>query len=234
MAPMDLTPYVDTLRRELAVAAEAGGEDARELAERLTAPLESATRLTMLNVLSAAMDEITRELAPGSVDVRLRGLDPDFVVTPPLDRAPPRQPPRPSKRPFPGPRRTKAAPPASTCVCRPTSRPAPRRPRPARACRSTRGWCAPCRPRSDGGTRPRTAEKTQTIGQSFTGWVRCRAPAGTTSPTPRPTSGDALKTQEDGTAMPLSTLPNPSRPRPMWRPVPSSSSRATASTPSSR
>src|SRR6476620_10970753 len=80
---MDLTPYVDTLRRELAVAAEAGGEDARELAERITAPLESATRLTLLNVLSAAMDEITRDLAPGSVDVRLRGLDPDFVVTPP-------------------------------------------------------------------------------------------------------------------------------------------------------
>lgn len=35
---MDLTPYVDNLRRELAVAAEAGGEEARELAERLTAP----------------------------------------------------------------------------------------------------------------------------------------------------------------------------------------------------
>ena len=80
---MDLTPYVDSLRRELAVAAEAGGPEARELAERLTAPLESATRLTLLNALSAAMDEITRELAPGSVDVRLRGLDPDFVVTPP-------------------------------------------------------------------------------------------------------------------------------------------------------
>ncbi|MFJ4489944.1 hypothetical protein [Streptomyces diastaticus] len=80
---MDLAPYAETLRRDLAVAAEAGGEDARELAERLTAPLESATRLAMLNVLSAAMDEITRELAPGSVDVRLRGLDPDFVVTPP-------------------------------------------------------------------------------------------------------------------------------------------------------
>ncbi|AZS84325.1 toxin-antitoxin system HicB family antitoxin [Streptomyces griseoviridis] len=80
---MDLTPYVDNLRRELAVAAEAGGREARELAERLTAPLDSAARLTMLHVLSAAMDEITRELAPGSVDVRLRGLDPDFVVTRP-------------------------------------------------------------------------------------------------------------------------------------------------------
>jgi hypothetical protein len=80
---MDLRPYVDNLRHELAVAADAGGEHARELAERLTAPLESATRLILLNVLSAAADEITRDLAPGSVDVRLRGLDPDFVVTPP-------------------------------------------------------------------------------------------------------------------------------------------------------
>ncbi|MFD7324852.1 hypothetical protein ACFV9D_27830 [Streptomyces sp. NPDC059875] len=80
---MDLTPYVDNLRHELAVAADAGGEDARALAERLTAPLESAARLTLLNALSAAMGEVTQELAPGSVDVRLRGLDPEFVVTAP-------------------------------------------------------------------------------------------------------------------------------------------------------
>jgi hypothetical protein len=77
---MNLTPYVESLQRELAVAAEAGGEEARELAERLAPPLESATRLTLLNVLSAAVDEITREIAPGSIDVRLRGIDPDFVV----------------------------------------------------------------------------------------------------------------------------------------------------------
>ncbi|MER6306795.1 hypothetical protein [Streptomyces sp. NPDC001657] len=80
---MDLTPYVDNLRHELAVAADAGGDEARALAERLTAPLESAARLTLLNALSAAMGEVTRDLAPGSVDVRLRGLDPEFVVTPP-------------------------------------------------------------------------------------------------------------------------------------------------------
>ena len=80
---MDLTPYVENLRRELAVAAEAGGEDARALAERLTAPLESAVRLMLLDALSAAADEITRELAPGSVELRLRAGEPDFVVTPP-------------------------------------------------------------------------------------------------------------------------------------------------------
>ncbi|MEU4799843.1 hypothetical protein [Streptomyces sp. NPDC023327] len=78
---MNLTQYVDHLRQELAVAAEAGGEEARALAERLTAPLESAARLTLLNALSAAAEEITSDLAPGSVDVRLRGLDPEFVVT---------------------------------------------------------------------------------------------------------------------------------------------------------
>ena len=70
---MDLTPYVDNLRHELAVAAEAGGEDAKALADRLTAPLESAVRLTLLDALSAAAAEITRDLAPGSVDLRLRG-----------------------------------------------------------------------------------------------------------------------------------------------------------------
>ncbi|WP_217197753.1 hypothetical protein [Streptomyces buecherae] len=83
---MDLAPYVDNLRHELAVAAAAGGDEARALAERLTAPLESAARLTLLNALSAAVDEITRELAPGSVDVRLRGLDPEFVVTAPPEQ----------------------------------------------------------------------------------------------------------------------------------------------------
>jgi hypothetical protein len=80
---MDLTGYVDNLQYELLVAAQAGGDDARALAERLVAPLETATRLTLLEALSAAADEITRELAPGSVEVRLRGRDPEFAVTPP-------------------------------------------------------------------------------------------------------------------------------------------------------
>ncbi|MFG6192729.1 hypothetical protein [Nonomuraea sp. JJY05] len=78
---MDLKPYVDRLHRDLAVAAEAGGEDARALARRLLSPLESSVRLILLEVLSAAADEITRELAPGSVEVRLRRGDPDFVLT---------------------------------------------------------------------------------------------------------------------------------------------------------
>src|SRR5215472_8446339 len=61
---MDLTVFVDRVRQELAVAAEAGGPDAAALA-----------------ALSTAADEITRELAPGSVEVRLRGGEPSFAVT---------------------------------------------------------------------------------------------------------------------------------------------------------
>ncbi|NGO80547.1 hypothetical protein G6045_33550 [Streptomyces sp. YC504] len=98
---MDLTPYVDTLRQELATAADAAGPEARDLAERLSAPLESATRLTLLHALSAAMDEVTRELAPGSVDVRLRGLDPEFVVTAPPASEPSPQPSAPPQAPLP-------------------------------------------------------------------------------------------------------------------------------------
>jgi hypothetical protein len=79
---MQLTTYIEALRQQLAIAAEAGGEEARALADRLTAPLESATRLVLLEALSAAADEITGEMAPGAVELRLRGGDPEFVVTP--------------------------------------------------------------------------------------------------------------------------------------------------------
>lgn len=84
---MDLQPYVDAVRQELLVAAAAGGAETRELADRLSAPLESAMRLALLEALSAAAEEITGELAPGSVEVRLRGRDPEFIVSGSVDEA---------------------------------------------------------------------------------------------------------------------------------------------------
>src|SRR5688572_15779850 len=85
---MDLQPYVDAVRHELAVAAAAGGPDAEALAERLTAPLESAIRLALLEALSEAAEQVTRDLAPGSVEVRLRGRDPEFTVSPGIEDLP--------------------------------------------------------------------------------------------------------------------------------------------------
>jgi hypothetical protein len=85
---MDLNPFVDSIHRQLADAAETGGEDARALAERLAAPLDAAIRLALQDALSAAADEITRELAPGSVELRIRGRNPEFVVSlPPAEFA---------------------------------------------------------------------------------------------------------------------------------------------------
>ncbi|MFI8006082.1 toxin-antitoxin system HicB family antitoxin [Streptomyces sp. NPDC086010] len=171
---MDLTPYVDTLRRELAVAAEAGGDEARALAERLTAPLESATRLAMLNVLSAATDEITRELAPGSVDVRLRGLDPDFVVTRPPTESGTAQPAalaEPLQAASPGDGDEGGT--ARVNLRLPTHLKARAEEAASREGLSVNAWLVRAVSAAvDGGARPRATEKTRTVGQSFTGWVR--------------------------------------------------------------
>ena len=80
---MELTPYLTDLRNQLAAAAEPGGPEARDLAERLGATLESTFRLALLDALSVATAEITQELAPVSVELRLRGRDPEFVVVVP-------------------------------------------------------------------------------------------------------------------------------------------------------
>lgn len=80
---MELGPYVTELQRQLVATAESGPEDTRVAAERLTSGLDAAVRLVMLDVLSAAIGEITRDLAPGSVDLRLRGREVEFVVSSP-------------------------------------------------------------------------------------------------------------------------------------------------------
>lgn len=80
---MQLDSPITTLRRQLAAAAEAGGEPAEEAARRLLAALDPAVRLMLLDVLATAAAEITRDLAPGSVELRLRGGDPEFAVTAP-------------------------------------------------------------------------------------------------------------------------------------------------------
>ena len=82
---MELRPYMDEIHRQLEAAADAGGEEARALAERLVAPLDAAIRLAFLEALAAAAQEITCDLAPASVEVRLRGRDPEFVVTTPAE-----------------------------------------------------------------------------------------------------------------------------------------------------
>jgi hypothetical protein len=83
---MELEPYVESIHEQLEAAARSGGEDALELARRLSAPLDASIRLALQDAIAAAVEEITVDLAPGSVELRLRGREPRFVVTlPPPD-----------------------------------------------------------------------------------------------------------------------------------------------------
>lgn len=99
---MDLGSYVEAVERQLLDTAEAGGDDARALAQRLVGPLDAAMRLALQDVLAAAAEEITTELAPGSVELRLRGRNLDLVVTSPesLDQGPDNGPVRVTSEPW--------------------------------------------------------------------------------------------------------------------------------------
>ncbi|GAA0502162.1 hypothetical protein Ade02nite_37720 [Paractinoplanes deccanensis] len=78
---MDLTPYLETLRADLAAAAAPGGPETTRAAEMLGHSLEPSARLALLEALSDAAAEITTRLRDASVEVRLRGRDADLVVT---------------------------------------------------------------------------------------------------------------------------------------------------------
>jgi predicted transcriptional regulator len=80
---MEIGHFVNDLQRHLVDSVENGADETRAVAERLVANLDSAARLMVLDVLSAAVGEITRDLAPGSVDMRLRGREVEFVVAQP-------------------------------------------------------------------------------------------------------------------------------------------------------
>ena len=85
---MDITPYVERLRHDLAQAAAAGDQQIREAADRLTLALDPSVRLALMEALSQAAAEITTEMRAGSVDERLAGRDLEFVVEHPAPGGP--------------------------------------------------------------------------------------------------------------------------------------------------
>ncbi|GLZ29841.1 hypothetical protein Lesp02_20310 [Lentzea sp. NBRC 105346] len=78
---MDLSPYIASLREDLATAASAGDETTRRTAALLSAALEPAARLAIMNALSDLAAEVTAALEGHVVDVRLDGRDVQVVVT---------------------------------------------------------------------------------------------------------------------------------------------------------
>src|SRR5262245_51322163 len=93
---MDLTPYLENLRRDLATAAAPGGADAVRAAELLSASLDVSARLSLMEALADAAAEITTKLTNATVEVRLRGREADLVITDVAPPAPTPPPPTPA------------------------------------------------------------------------------------------------------------------------------------------
>ena len=78
---MDLSPYVNQLREDLASAAAAGDEQTRHTAAVLGAAIEPAARLAVMSALSDLAAEVTAALPDHVVEVRLDGRDVRVSVT---------------------------------------------------------------------------------------------------------------------------------------------------------
>lgn len=89
---MDLSRYVDSLRAEVVAAGAPGGPEVQRAAELVANALDSAVRLMLLDVLGDTADELTAALDGASVELRLRGREPELVVLPAALEPPPALP----------------------------------------------------------------------------------------------------------------------------------------------
>ena len=78
---MDLTPYTQSLREDMLAAASVGDEQTRRAAALLTAALEPAARLAIMNALSDLAGEVTASLEDVTVELRLEGRDVRVAVS---------------------------------------------------------------------------------------------------------------------------------------------------------
>jgi hypothetical protein len=80
---MDLSRYVEALRADVTAAAAIGGPDVARAADLVADAIDSALRLVLLDLLSDAANDLTAALDGTTVEVRLRGREPELVVTGP-------------------------------------------------------------------------------------------------------------------------------------------------------
>ncbi len=81
MVLVDITGYVEHLRRDLLTAAAAGGQDLADAVERVAPAFDGAVRMSILEALADAAAEISAELSGQAVELRLKGREPQFVVS---------------------------------------------------------------------------------------------------------------------------------------------------------
>jgi predicted HicB family RNase H-like nuclease len=81
---MDLSKYVEALRADVTAAAAVGGEDVARAAELVADALDAAVRLVLFDVLTDVANDLTAAMDGSAVEVRLRGREPELVVSGPL------------------------------------------------------------------------------------------------------------------------------------------------------
>jgi len=86
---MDLSPYLETVRQGVTSAAALGDDTTRQVADRLGGAVEASTRLALIRALSDAAAQVSAEVAPTSVELRMSGADPELVVVVPAPNAEP-------------------------------------------------------------------------------------------------------------------------------------------------
>jgi hypothetical protein len=86
---MDLSKYVEALRADVTAAAAVGGADVARAAELVADALEASMRLVILDILTDTANDLTAALDGPAVEVRMRGREPELVVSGPTpDPAP--------------------------------------------------------------------------------------------------------------------------------------------------
>ena len=79
---MQIEPYVQALREDLARVAAVGDESTARAAELLGVALESALARRMQEALAEAALDLSEQLEEGRVEVRVAGTDPELVYVP--------------------------------------------------------------------------------------------------------------------------------------------------------
>jgi hypothetical protein len=77
---VQLESHIQAIQQELAATAALGDEAAAEAARRMGEALAASLHLHLLDLLGEAALEITGQIEPGRVEVRLAGRDPELVV----------------------------------------------------------------------------------------------------------------------------------------------------------
>ena len=77
---MQLESHIQAIQQELAATAALGDEAAAESARRMGEALAATLHLHLLDLLGEAALEITGQIEPARVEVRLAGRDPELVV----------------------------------------------------------------------------------------------------------------------------------------------------------